>query len=244
MMAIDPIGKIVGHKVFGKGKIIDVYSNASSNLISVQFEKVTKSFAYPGAFEKFLTFEDGLLQKAIEEEIAKPKKPEPTPPEPPRKKVLKRDITKGYGGKAQDIYDQCCKWFGWDYSKRYLFGMMRILYAEEATPEKYSPWFLPHNNWTDTKGGNWFNKIYNDVIEEMWLEKDERFHNDDTLRVTFVKNHKKEYVFLGIYKPVKKETRTLKTDILKDGKIIKRAGVKVGFKTYQLVSDVYPQIIK
>ena len=50
MMAIDPIGKIVGHKVFGKGKIINVYSNASSNLISVQFEKETKSFAYPGAF--------------------------------------------------------------------------------------------------------------------------------------------------------------------------------------------------
>lgn len=154
---------------------------------------------------------------------------------------LTRNLNKGYGTRAQDIYDECCKKFGWDYSKRYLFGMLQILYAEEATPEKYSPWFLPHNNWTETKGGNWFNKIQGDIIEEMWTKIDNRFYNDNTLRVTFVKNKSKEYIFLGIYKPIKNEMVTLKTSIVKDGKIIKDMGEKVGIKTYQLVCDSYPQ---
>ena len=153
---------------------------------------------------------------------------------------LVRNLHKGYGTRAQDIYDDCCKKFGWDYSKRYLFGMMQLLYAKEATPEKYSPWFLAHNNWTETKGGNWFNKIQGDIIEEMWTEIDNRFHNDNTLRVTFVKNKSKEYIFLGIYKPIKKEMVTLQTSIVKDGKIIKDIGEKVGIKTYQLVYNSYP----
>lgn len=162
----------------------------------------------------------------------------PTPP--PQKGVLVRNLHKGYGTRAQEIYDDCCKKFGWDYSKRYLFGMLQILYAEEATPEKYSPWFLPHNNWTETKGGNWFNKIQGDIIEEMWTKIDNRFYNDNTLRVTFVKNKSKEYIFLGIYKPIKKEMVTLQTSIVKDGKIIKDIGEKVGIKTYQLVYNSYP----
>ena len=159
----------------------------------------------------------------------------------PSPNKLVRNLHKGYGGKAQVIYDECCKRFGWDYSKRYLFGMLQILYAKEATPERFSPWFLPHNNLTDTKGGNWFNKIQGDIIEEMWLERDDRFYSDKTHRVTFVKNKSKEYIFLGIYKPVKEETIILKSNIMKDGKIIKKAGEKVGIKTYQLVFDSYPQ---
>ena len=66
---------------------------------------------------------------------------------------LVRNIHNGYGGRAQAIYDECCKVFGWDSSKRYLFGLQQILYAEKVTPEGYSPWFLPHNNWTETKEG-------------------------------------------------------------------------------------------
>jgi hypothetical protein len=56
-----------------------------------------------------------------------------------------------------------------------------------------------------------------------------------------VKNKSKEYIFLGIYKPIKEETIILKSNIMKDGKIIKKAGEKVGIKTYQLVFDSYPQ---
>lgn len=164
----------------------------------------------------------------------------PLPPTNVNNKLV-RNLHKGYGTRAQDIYDDCCKKFGWDYSKRYLFGMLQILYAKEATPERFSPWFLPHNNLTDTKGGNWFNKIQGDIIEEMWLERDDRFYSDKTHRVTFVKNKSKEYIFLGVYKPIKEETIILKSNIMKDGKIIKKAGEKVGIKTYQLVFDSYPQ---
>jgi hypothetical protein len=54
------------------------------------------------------------------------------------------------------------------------------------------------------------------------------------------KNKSKEYIFLGIYKPIKKEMVTLQTSIVKDGKIIKDIGEKVGIKTYQLVYNSYP----
>ena len=154
---------------------------------------------------------------------------------------LVRDGAKGYGGKAQVIYDECCRRFGWDNSKRYLFEMMQILYAKEATPEKYSPWFLPHNNLTETKGGNWFNKIQGDTIVDMWLERDDRFYTDKTCRVTFVKNKSGQYVFLGIYEPIEMVIKTLDFEIIKDGEIIKKAGEKVGLKTYRLISKVYPQ---
>lgn len=155
---------------------------------------------------------------------------------------LVRNVHKGYGGRAQAIYDECCKVFGWDSSKRYLFGLQQILYAEKATPEGYSPWFLPHNNWTETKGGNFFNEIYGDVIEEMWIKQKYGLYHDETTRVTFVKTKSGEYVFLGIYNPIKVEEKLLKEDIVNNkGKIVKHAGEKVWIKTYQSISDEYAQ---
>lgn len=155
---------------------------------------------------------------------------------------LVRDVYKGYGTRAQAIYDECCKVFKWDISKRYLFGLQQILYAEKATPEGYSPWFLPHNNWTETKGGNWFNKIYGDLIEEIWLEQKEGLYHDGTTRVTFTKRKSGEYVFLGLYAPIKVEEKVLKEDIVnKKGKIVKKAGDKVWVKIYQSIADEYAQ---
>ena len=155
-------------------------------------------------------------------------------------KVLIHNINKGYGGRAQAIYDECCKIFGWDFSKRYLFGLQQILYAEEATPEKYSPWFLPHNNWTERKGGNWFNLIHDDLIEEMWTEEKYGLNHDQTTRVTFAKRKDGEYVFLGLYVPIEVKTKILADDIVnRQGKVLKRAGDKVWVKIYKLVSKVY-----
>ena len=154
--------------------------------------------------------------------------------------LLVRDMYKGYGGTAQVIYDECCEVFNWDKDKRYLFGRQQILYAEKATHEKYSPWFLPHNNWTETKGGNWFNKIAGNVIEEMWLEQKYGLYHDETTRVTFAKKEG-EYIFLGLYVPVGVEAKTLEYNIInKKGKIVKKIGDKVWVKTYKLISDTYP----
>lgn len=141
---------------------------------------------------------------------------------------LQRDLTKGYGGSAQPIYDECCIKFGWDNSRRYLFGRQRYLYAESATPEEYSPWFLAHSNWTQTKGGEWSNKILSDTIEEVWLKPDNAMYDDQTIRVTFAKTKSYGYVFIGIYRPINLEEK-----ILSDGS-------RVFIKTYQRISDVYP----
>ena len=141
---------------------------------------------------------------------------------------LRRDPTNGYGSSAQPIYDECCDRFGWDRSQRYLFGKQQILYAEAATPEGFSPWFLANNNWTKTKSGNWSNNILQDIIEEMWEKPMYGLYHDETIRVIFAKTKSYEYVFLGLYQPIGVEEKMLSN------------GKKVWIKTYQRISDVYP----
>ncbi len=155
---------------------------------------------------------------------------------------LVRNLHKGYGGQAQAIYDECCERFGWDRTKRGLFGRQQILYAENATPENYSPWFLPHNSWTETKGGNWFNVIKEETIEEMWIEERYGLHYDKTKRVTFAKTKAGAYVFLGVYEPVEIAQRTLEKNLIKNGQIVKGVGEKVWIKTYRRISDEYGSV--
>ncbi len=142
--------------------------------------------------------------------------------------VLIRDPQRGFCTSAQPIYDACCEKFGWNIKKRYLFGRQQWLYAENATSEGYSPWFLAHNNWTDTKGGHWKNHIFANKIEEIWASKDYSMTRDMTTRVVFAKNPKYGYVFLGVFKPV-----GAKESVSDDGK-------KIWIKTYELISEVYP----
>ena len=153
--------------------------------------------------------------------------------------ILTSDIDKDYGGTAQVIYDEGCRVFDWDSSKRYLFGKQKILYAKDATPEHYSVWFLTHNNWTDTKGGKWYNTIIWDkdkkeyVIEEMWRKfEDEKIEND--IRLTFAKNKNQKYIFLGLYQCREMKKMKLREDIdnIKAGEIVL-------IKTYTLVSKQY-----
>ena len=141
---------------------------------------------------------------------------------------LKRNLSNGYGGSAQPIYDECCDRFDWDRSQRYLFGKQQILYAEGATPEGYSPWFLVHSNLTETKGGNWSNKILQDTIEEAWEKPQYGLYHDETTRVTFAKTKSFGYVFIGMYKPIKVDEKILSN------------GNKVWVKTYQRIADTYP----
>ena len=138
-------------------------------------------------------------------------------------------MTYGYGTVALNIYDDCCNKFGWDSSKRYLFDKQCVLYAEGATPAGYSPWFLVHSNLTDTKDGNWFNRILSDgTVEEVWTEQEVGLYTDESQRVTFTKTRNYGYVFLGIHKPTE-----VKEERLPDGK-------KCWVKIYQLVSEAYP----
>ena len=141
---------------------------------------------------------------------------------------LHRDLTHGYGGSAQPIYDACCDKFGWDKSRRYLFGKQQLLYAKGATREGCSPWFLVHSNLTDTKGGNWSNTILQDIIEELWEKPQYGLYHDETMRVTFAKTKPYGYVFIRVYKLISINEKTLSN------------GSKVWIKTYQRIADTYP----
>ena len=148
---------------------------------------------------------------------------------------------KGVGTRAQELYDTYCEKYGWDKTKRGLFGLRQILYAERATPEGYSPWFLPHSNLSNTKGGNWTNIISNNMVYETWMEEQYGLYQDETIRVTFAKRKSGEYVFLGIYKPIKVEKKEV-SEIIKNrnSEIIKQKGDTVWVKHYKRISMYYP----
>mgnify|MGYP004645516373 CR=1 FL=1 len=140
---------------------------------------------------------------------------------------LQCDFTKGYGGSAQPIYDECCRKFAWDNFQRSSFGNHCSLYAKSVTPEGYSVLFLAHSNWTQTKGGEWSNKILWNTIEEVWQNSRDDMYHDDTIRVVFAKTKSYGYVFIGLYRPINLEDK-----VLPDGS-------RVFIKTYQRISDVY-----
>lgn len=146
-----------------------------------------------------------------------------------QKYILKRDLHKGYGTRAQDIYDDCCKKFGWDYTKRGLFAPQKPLYAAGATREGYSPLFLAHSNWTESKGSNWTNTITANTIEEKWDEIDYDFYHDKHTRVVFAKskNCSWNYVFIGVYKPVGHREENLPN------------GTTRWIKIFERISDTY-----
>lgn len=157
--------------------------------------------------------------------------------------VLARNLYKGYGGKAQIIYDECCKRFGWDYTKRGLFAPQKPLYAPGATPEGYSPLFLAHSNWTDSKGSNWTNTITSTTIEERWDTVGYDFYHDNYTRVVFAKSKSCNwnYVFIGVYKPVGYRVEKLPNGTIRWIKIFERISDEYG-STYVKLAP--PQIDK
>ena len=56
----------VTHKVFGTGTVVRV----ENGMMTVAFEKGEKKFAYPAAFERFLTAEDAEAQAAAQAALA------------------------------------------------------------------------------------------------------------------------------------------------------------------------------
>lgn len=114
--------------------------------------------------------------------------------------VLKRGRV--YGTRAQAIYDNCCLRLGWAAYERGNFGPQRKLYAIRADRErKRSVWFVAHSNFTDTmeEGEKWKNYIYGDYILETYAKGETPSQTDKYDRITFAKNRKGEYEFLGVY---------------------------------------------
>lgn len=158
------------------------------------------------------------------------------------------NLKRGFGGRAQSIYDAGCNTFGWDKSKRGNFSMMKILYATHATPEGHSVWFLcniaqkvvsdngirwPIADATFAKGKNWANFLLADgsLIYEVWKDIGPAFpgyRDDTTKRVTFLKfkDTNSDYAFAGIYEPVKLE------DKIVNGKVYH-------IKVYERIAETY-----
>lgn len=224
------IGKFVQHKIFGKGEIIE----DRLNILVIKFEGKTSKFEYPAAFNNFLKFEDVEMQKIAETKIAQIKIIEedkriidPLPPDVETIKLV-RNLFKGYGTRAQEIYEDCCKKFGWDYSQRGFFAPKKPLYAYNATPEGYSVIFLAHSNWTETKAKNKINIIKEKTLEERWnVIDDNAFYTDKYIRVAFAKSKQRGYVFLGVYRYKETKTESFPGE--------KTQHVKI----YERISDVY-----
>ena len=56
----------VYHKSFGKGTV----SAFQGKYMTVQFEKLTKTFVYPDAFENYFTLADGTVPEEIKADLA------------------------------------------------------------------------------------------------------------------------------------------------------------------------------
>lgn len=181
-------------------------------------------------------------RKYISPEIQSKYNDRPALPHP-----LVANLKRGFGGRAQSIYDAGCDEFGWEKRKRGDFAMMKLLYATGATPEGHSVWCLCHVNrpvsderfinWSSAdktlEDHNWANILFTDgsFIYEIWKDIGPDFpgyHNDMTTRLTFIKcsytNNK--YAFGGIYKPTKLENR------IANGKVYH-------IKVYERIAETY-----
>ena len=219
-MPVQNFREIVKHNIFGVGKVV----SKDDETISVLFNDGKKREFLRETAKNFLEF-------ISQEECSH------TPVS-----ALKRSWTSSFGGKAQTIYDHCCESFGWDKSQRGSFGPQQILYAEGASPEGFSPWFLPHSNLSGTTGGNWFNIVTENTVEELWVECKSGLYTDYTTRVTFIKKKGIGYVFLGLYHPTEVEEKILEEDIVDaKGVIKKHRGEKIWIKHYELLCENYPE---
>lgn len=129
-----------------------------------------------------------------------------------------------YGTVAQDIYKECSKKFGWDYSQNGKFAKQQKLYAESVlNSNKWGVWFWAHNNMTGTiqKNEKWRNEISGDYLY--------MYFSDDVLldyerqdgRIVFAKDNKGNYIFLGCYTRIDQDIKNRKD-------------------TYKLVSSKFP----
>ncbi|MBO5415366.1 MAG: hypothetical protein J6A83_01895 [Clostridia bacterium] len=146
--------------------------------------------------------------------------------------ILKIGFTAGT--KAIDIYDNYCSKFGFKRSLRGNFAMMKLLYAKNATPEGYSVWMIAHSSLNESylqaksSGRKWYNKFISpNIIKKIWINPSE-YIEDSSIRVTFAKNKRGNYVFQGIYRPIKTGWEDLNT------------GRVEWVRTFERISDIYP----
>lgn len=210
------------HDKMGKGTAIGYSEKEETTYIKIRFSSYEiQDFVFPDQFQWHLKATDPEIQSQIEKNI----KGRPAPVQ--KSPILRRGFSVSH--RAIDTYDFGCRKFNWNSRKRGCFDRKKILYAANATPENYAVWCLPHNNLVEeyNENQNWYNYIFRDYIEEVWFVDKSNFYNDNSIRVTFIKNKNNHYEFFGIFTPIKHETRNV------NGKARR-------IKIYQRISSEYP----
>lgn len=226
------VGQQVSHKTLGVGVIISYYGmeENGNNYILVRFESKESRFPFPKGFEKTLSSVDAEFDAFVKEELSKiSQRSENVLHDATnidnanidtmggRKKTAgnKTEYTptmtyngllkfgKECGTNSKAAYLDCCMEFGWDETQKGNFGRQgALLYAKNATPEGYSPWFLSHHDLHQTKAGIWKNKIRGELgeyIYEEWDSIEGSMWGDISTRVVFLKLNG-VYHFFGVYK--------------------------------------------
>lgn len=148
--------------------------------------------------------------------------------------MVQRKLIRGreYGTKAKDVYTLCCEWFGWDRDLTKEFGMMKPLFAHKVADNgNLDVWMICHSNWCgdilidDIQSGTrkHRNFIYADLSRIDEFQQNAPFDDIYPMqnRITFAKNKKGQYVFLGVYRA-------------------KEPNSKAPDREFYLVSDSYP----
>ena len=108
-----------------------------------------------------------------------------------------------YGTTAKEIYLKGVEHFDWSASKVGSFCPQKLLFSKDCSPEGYSVWFLTYSNINNDSNpkANWSDYINTDfnVIKEFWKKTDDRFHDDNDIRITFARQKDGKYVYLGIF---------------------------------------------
>lgn len=211
------------HKTKGYGTALSLCKKGEDTYVVIDFGAYREDFAYPDRFVFDLKAKDPALQKELEEEYEKPYRGAPY--------LVFPGLP--LGTRARDVYDKCCKDFGWDFSKRDNFGQQKLLFAEKATPEGYSVWMIVHNSQCElyNKNVSWYNYMKGDTIEEVWNGPCVGLFRDTSRRVTFVRTKSEDnkfvYKFWGIYDAIGEQTREVE-------------GEKRVIKTYKRIAVRYP----
>ena len=245
----DLLKEKVSHKVFGEGIVVSVTDLGDIKNLDIDFNGIKKTLRYPQSVGVGLTFCDKDIQNKASEDLKIFNSNEQKANAQRIANIVSQinnqaikshnhinsvisiinngalEYGKYYGTTAKDIYSQCCDVLNWEKKEIGKFGQQQELYAMDATPEKFSVWFLAHSNWTATKNGKWRNFIDTGkgIIEEYWDDKSiARFDKDKEPRVVFAKDKSNKYLFLGVF----------------ENEIIDKQN---GLKRYKKISDVYPQ---
>ena len=210
----------VYHDILGKGQALSLIKRGNELFVRVLFpQRAVKEFHFPLQFKINMKAEDERIQYEI---LVFGEKIEWTYP-----LVLHegRILAKSGG----ETYNICSNYLGWDDSKGTAFMPQGLMYAEKATPEKYSVWMIVHNSLIEpvyNGTSSWYNVVKGDTIEEIWYTDRFEVARDLSIRVAFLKT-KDGYMFKGLYSLKEVEMREI-------------SGKPRMVKIYKMISSKYP----